>query len=439
MMHRNESDILAQKPNPAEPGNRLRWVIILSSLPLFGIVAAFGIAPDTRVEEIPAVTVVDRLELSAAQILATPAGFWHEERVQRGDNISRLLNRLQVDDPAAITALLTAKGVKAPRQLVPGRAAQALTSEDGELVEFRYLAPDGKELVVKRNEDGFDVSEQPAALETRVHMSVGEIDHSLFGATDAAGVPDSVAIQMADIFASEIDFHRDIRSGDRFTVVYEVSYSRGEPVSSGRVLAAEFVNDGKAYRAVYFRAPDGRGGYYAPDGKNLRKAFLRSPLEFSRISSGFTSRRYHPVLKEWRAHRGIDYAAPTGTRVRATADGWVDFIGRQGGYGNLVVLRHAGRVSTAYGHLSKYAGGLRRGSRVNQGEIIGYVGSTGLATGPHLHYEFRVDGAQRNPLAVAMPAAEPVAPEHKAAFSTVAAEMNLRLALTARTQVASAE
>ena len=439
MMHRNESDILAQKANPAEPRNRLRWVLILFSLPLFGIVAAFGIAPDTKVEDIPAVTVIDQLELPAALTLATPAEFWHEERVQRGDNISRLLNRLRVNDPEAITALLTAKGVKAPRQLVPGRSAQALTGAGGELVEFRYLAPDGRELLVKRNPGGFHVSEQPAALETRVHMSAGEIDHSLFGATDAAGVPDSVAIQMADIFASEIDFHRDIRSGDRFTVVYEVSYSRGEPVSSGRVLAAEFVNDGKAYRAVYFRAPDGQAGYYAPDGKNLRKAFLRSPLEFSRISSGFTTRRYHPVLKEWRAHRGIDYAAATGTRVRATADGWVDFLGRQGGYGNLIVLRHAGRVSTAYGHLSKYAGGLRRGSRVSQGEIIGYVGSTGLATGPHLHYEFRVDGTQRNPLTVAMPTAEPVASEHKAAFTAVAAEMNLRLALTAGTQVASAE
>jgi len=439
MMQRNEDDILAQKPAPAERKNRLRWLATLSSVPLFGIVAAFGIAPDTTVQDIPAVTVVDHLRLPRAEPVATPTGYWREARVERGDNISRLLERLQVKDPAAMTALLAAKGVKAPRQLVPGRSAQALTTDDGQLLEFRYLAPSGNELVVKRDGDGFSISEEPADLETRVHMSSGEIDHSLFGATDAAGIPDTVAIQMADVFASEIDFHRDIRTGDRFTVVYEVSYARGEPVSSGRVLAAEFINEGKAHRAVFFQAPDGRGGYYAPDGKNLRKAFLRSPLEFSRISSGFTSRRYHPVLKEWRAHRGIDYAAPTGTRVRATADGRVEFVGRKGGYGNLIVLRHAGRVSTAYGHLSRYARGLRNGSRVSQGEIIAYVGSTGLATGPHLHYEFRVNGAQRNPLTVAMPAAEPVAPKHKAAFDAVAAEMTVRLALASGTQVASSE
>jgi len=439
MMQRNEGDILAQKPAPAARKGRLRWLAMLSSLPLFGIVAAFGIAPETKVDEIPVVTVVDRLELPAAEPVATPAAYWREERVERGDNISRLLDRLHVEEPSAITALLTAKGVKAPRQLVPGRSAQALTTEDGQLLEFRYLAPGGNELVIKRGADGFDISEKPADLETRIHMASGEIDHSLFGATDAAGIPDSVAIQMADVFASEIDFHRDIRTGDRFTVVYEVSHARGEPTGSGRVLAAEFVNDGKAYRAVYFQAPDGSGGYYAPDGKNLRKAFLRSPLEFSRISSGFTNRRYHPVLKEWRAHRGIDYAAPTGTRIRATANGRVEFVGRKGGYGNLVVLRHNGGVSTAYGHLSRFAGGLRHGSRVSQGDIIGYVGSTGLATGPHLHYEFRVDGVQRNPLSVAMPAAEPVASRHKAAFDEVAAAMTTRLALASGNRVASAQ
>jgi murein DD-endopeptidase MepM/ murein hydrolase activator NlpD len=259
-------------------------------------------------------------------------------------------------------------------------------------------------------------------------MASGEIQASLFAATDAAGLPDAIAVQIGEIFGSEIDFHRDLRKGDRFTVVYEMVHVRGEPLRAGRVLAAEFINDGKAHRAVWFQGPDGHsGGYYAPDGKNLRKAFLRSPLEFSRISSGFSGARYHPVLKEWRAHRGIDYAAATGTKVRATADGVVEYIGRQNGYGNLIVLQHSGRHSTAYGHLNGFASGLRRGSRVSQGDVIGFVGSTGLATGPHLHYEFRVDGQQRNPMSVAMPAAEPVPAHLRTAFEAAAGSLSSRL------------
>jgi murein DD-endopeptidase MepM/ murein hydrolase activator NlpD len=304
----------------------------------------------------------------------------------------------------------------------------ARVGDDARLLELRYLNANGTELVVLREGDSVRVTEQPAEHQMQTLMASGEIRSSLFAATDAAGLPDAIAIQIADIFASEIDFHRDLRRGDRFTVVYEMVNVRGEPLRAGRVLAAEFVNDGKTHRAVWFQGPDGHaGGYYAPDGKNLRKAFLRSPLEFSRVSSGFSSARYHPVLKEWRAHRGIDYAAPTGTRVRATADGVVEFVGRQSGYGNLVILQHGGRYSTAYGHLNGFAGGLRRGSRISQGDVIGYVGATGLATGPHLHYEFRMDGQQRNPLAVAMPAAEPVPVHLRTAFEAVATPLSARL------------
>ncbi|HEX9179299.1 MAG TPA: peptidoglycan DD-metalloendopeptidase family protein [Burkholderiales bacterium] len=400
----------------------------LATLPLFGIVAAFGIAPDTAIDSMPVTTVVERLVLPKVESAAAPTEYWREERVQRGDTIASLLARLEVQDPAALNVLRATRGARSLYQLVPGRPAMARVGEDGRLMELRYLNASGTELVVLREGDNVSVNEQSAEQQKQTLLASGEIRSSLFAATDAAGLPDSIATQIADVFASDIDFHRDLRKGDRFTVVYEMVNVRGEPLRAGRVLAAEFVNDGKAHRAVWFQGPEGHaGGYYAPDGKNLRTAFLRSPLEFSRVSSGFSSARYHPVLKEWRAHRGIDYAAPAGTRVRATADGMVEFIGRQGGYGNLLVLQHGGRYSTAYGHLKGFAGGLRRGSRVSQGDVIGYVGATGLATGPHLHYEFRLNGEQRNPLTVAMPAAEPVPAHLRAAFEAVAAPLSARL------------
>jgi murein DD-endopeptidase MepM/ murein hydrolase activator NlpD len=437
MTQRSEGAILAQKPAAQEHGGRLRWLVALSALPLLGMVAAFGIAPGTQVEPVAVTTVVEALALPPVETTPAPEEYWREERVQRGDTIASLLARLEVEDQSALDALRSARGARSLYQLVPGQPVMARASEGGRLIELRYLTASGTELAVQRDGDDIRLSEQPADQEVRILMASGEIRSSLFAATDAAGLPDAVAIQIADIFASEIDFHRDLRRGDRFTVVYELSHVRGEPLRAGRVLAAEFVNGGKALRAVWFQRPDGHsGGYYAPDGKSLRKAFLRSPLEFSRVSSGFSNARYHPVLKEWRAHRGIDYAAPTGTRVRATADGVVAFIGPQGGYGNLIVLRHGGRYSTAYGHLSGFAKGLHRGSRVGQGDVIGFVGSTGLATGPHLHYEFRVDGQQRNPLTVAMPAAEPVPGHLRSAFEAAAGPLAARLELLAGVNLA---
>jgi len=337
-----------------------------------------------------------------------PAQYWREERIQRGDTIGSILARLQVMDPEAIAYLRAARHVRALYQLVPGRALRVITTEQGQLVSLRYLQSDGTELVVQRRGPDFFAREQTPPTERRLLMSSGEIQSSLFAATDAAGLSDSIATQLANIFSSELDFARDLRPGDRFATVFEAFYSNGEFVRTGRILAAEFNNAGHLLRAIYYQDPQGRGGYYTAEGKNLRKSFLRSPLEFSRISSGFSLSRFHPILNTWRAHTGIDYAAPTGTRVKATADGYVQFIGRQGGYGNLIVLRHRGEYSTAYGHLSGYARGLQLGQHVSQGDVIGYVGMTGLATGPHLHYEFRVRGVHQNPLKLAVPPGPPI-------------------------------
>ena len=366
---------------------------------------------------------------------STAPTFTREERIQRGDTVASLLARLQVNDPEALQLLRNNQQAKALRQLVPGKTLRAITAADGKLVSLRYLNG-GNLLSLDRNDTGYIIKEEPAQLERRTLMKSAEIRNSLFGATDAAGLSDAIATQIADIFSTDIDFHRDLRKGDRFSVVYEVFYHRGEPVRSGRVLAAEFVNQGKAYRSVYFEYAESQGGYYTPDGKNLRKQFLRSPLEFSRITSGFTNARFHPVLQAWRAHKGIDYGAPTGTRVKASGDGVVEFAGRQGGYGNVVTLRHQSKYTTWYGHLSGFAKGLHRGKRVAQGEVIGYVGATGLATGPHLHYEFRINGVHENPLRVAMPAAPPITPEQTQRFDQMAKTYAQRLELLRSTNLA---
>jgi murein DD-endopeptidase MepM/ murein hydrolase activator NlpD len=284
-------------------------------------------------------------------------------------------------------------------------------------------------LQLERTTTGFKVTEQPADVDLRVQMASGEILSSLFAATDAAGLPDAVATQIAEIFSSQIDFHRDLRRGDRFAVVYESFYYGAELVRTGRVLAVEFSNQGKNHQAIWFRQDSGNGGYYTPDGKSLRKAFLRSPLEFSRISSGFSHARFHPILLTWTAHRGIDYAAPTGTRVRTTGDGTVSFAGWQGGYGNLIIVQHAGRFSTYYAHLSAFAPGIRKGARINQGDFIGLVGQTGMATGPHLHYEFHVNGVQQNPLKAVLPEAEPITVQLRHAFDAHASPFKHQLAL----------
>ena len=432
--------ILAQNPPPQDRKIRLRWLVALSTIPLLGMAVAFGIAPASDPRPVELKTVIENLILPQAAILNEgDSAFWREARIQRGDTIASLLNRLQVEDEAAVNFIRSAKHAKTLYQLVPGRSVRAQTSEDGELIALRYIASDSTLLSVDRDGTGFKATEQAAPLDTRVAMKSGEIRSSLFGATDAAGVPDAIATQMAEAFSSDIDFHLDIRKGDRFTVLYETHFSQGEPVKTGRMLAAEYVNQGKVFHAIYFKDREGREGYFTPDGENLRKAYLRSPLEFSRITSGFSSARLHPVLKTWRAHKGVDYGAPTGTRIRATADATVAVAGKQGGYGNVIILQHGGNISTVYGHLSAFAKGLRQGARVRQGDVIGYVGSTGMATGPHLHYEFRVAGVQRNPLTVPMPQAFPIATQYKNDFLATTHPLTAKLQMLRGLNLASAD
>jgi len=415
----------------------LRRLVLLSSIPLFGVVAAFGIAPDTPLKDTPVQKVVLNLPiLNISQTNDADITLWQQERIQRNDSVASLLSRLKINKQDKSKFLHDARNIKTMRRLIPGETIHAQTTATGGLLALKYFPGGNKHLLVKKINGTFKENKSPLNIETKIKMKSGAIKSSLFAATDDASVPDSIAIQITEIFASDIDFNRDLRKKDHFKVVYELRYSNGEYIGAGRVLAAEFINKGKTYQAVYFEANNKEKGYYTPDGKNLRRAFLRSPLKFSRISSGFTRSRYHPVLKKWRAHKGVDYAARKGTPVRATANGTVAVSTRQRGYGKYIILKHRGRYSTVYAHLSRFAKGLRKGKRVSQGDIIGYVGSTGLATGPHLHYELRVNGIQRNPLRVVMPAAIPLAAKNIPAFNKSTESLMVRLNMLRDTNLA---
>ena len=409
-------EILAQKSHVLTK-KRLIWLVVLSSFPLFGVVTAFGTAPNTSMGAFQVEEVVRDLSIPDIVHNNNPnRNFWHQENIQRGDTIAAILTRLHVNDQDKSAFLRAARDSQAMRRLMPGKTVYAQTTAQGDLLMMRYFFGNEELFLMEKTGGTFQMIEQQVELDAQIRMRSGTVTSSLFGATDRADVPNSIALQITEIFATEIDFHRDIRQGDRFTVVYETLYDNGEQAKTGRILAAEYVNKGKSHKVLYFQSPNGEGGYYTPDGESMQRQFLRSPLEFSRISSGFSNSRFHPVLKKWRSHRGVDYAAPTGTPIKATASGTVSFAGTKGGYGKLVVLKHNGKYDTAYGHLSRFAKGLRSGARINQGDVIGYVGATGLATGPHLHYELRVNGVQHDPAKVVLPSAPPIAQKDRVAF-----------------------
>lgn len=411
------------------PGVRsaLRAAVLLG-LALSGVVMAFATiapAPDTAKPLPVKALVVDSLKVQQhATVLPSPSSYVREATLQRGDTLTDLLGQLGIAD-GEMRQLLR---VRALRWIRPGVTADADVDASGRLIRLSFLAGRDALVTVTPDGEGFNSERAAAALATRVVMKSGVIRSTLFAATDAAGIPDRVARQLTNIFGSDIDFSHDLRRGDRFTVVYKMRYWTGRPVHSGRVLAAQFVNRGKMYRALYYEGADGKGGYYSPDGKSLQKAFLRAPLNYTRVSSGF-GMRLDPYLHKWCMHEGVDLAAPAGTHVFAAADGVVKFAGRERGYGNVIILRHWGPYSTLYAHLRHFAHGIHRGVRVKEGELIGYVGETGWATGPHLHYEFRIAGRPRNPLTVALPSARPVPARDLASFQRSVRPLLARLDL----------
>jgi murein DD-endopeptidase MepM/ murein hydrolase activator NlpD len=425
--------ILAVRLLPAWSAGHWLAVLVLG---MTGV-AAFGLAPAGIEEPVPVQRILRdlpypvRVADDAAADAPVPEHYWREERIRRGDTLGSVLARLGVDDPEALAFVRLDPSARPLYRLRPGKALRVQTDADGRLVALRFVANNGDLMSIGRDGERFATSAAPAPIEVRLEVAAGEIRSSLFAAADAAALPDAVTTQLAGIFAGDIDFHHDLRRGDRFGVVYEMLYCEGEAVGPGRIVAAEFTNRGKTTHAFLWREGTDAEAYYTERGMPVRKAFLRSPMEFSRVTSGFANERLHPILNTWRAHKGVDFAAPAGTPVQATGAGTVEFAGAQAGYGNVVVLHHRGSFTTVYAHLSQFAPQVRRGGRVAQGEVIGYVGQTGWATGPHLHYEFRVGDEQRDPLTVALPGSEPLPAAERRAFFAQAEPLAVRLA-TAR-------
>jgi murein DD-endopeptidase MepM/ murein hydrolase activator NlpD len=428
--------ILTYRMTGAERRFSLRTLVALSSLPLFGVVAAFGLAPNTSTINTPTETIAEAIALPAPAT-ATTTTFVREGIMQSGDTLASALSRMKIDD-LEIQRLLATDAV---HQLAPsireGKLIRATTTQDGQLLAIQFERTNAPDLAVRRQGDTFVAEENDQLIESRIVMRSGRILSSLYAATDSAGIPDKIADQMTDTFSTSMDFRNDLRRNDTFSVIYTVNYRNGEPVSTGKLLAAEFISNGKALRAVLFRDASGREDYYTPEGTSLKKGFLRSPLEFSRVTSGFSSSRLHPLLGFHRAHTGVDFGAPTGTRVKATGDATVAFAGRKGGYGNLVILRHQNGYETYYAHLSAFAPGTRPGRSVSQGDVIAYVGTTGASTGPHLHYEVRIAGTPYNPMTIKLPGSAPLDVAQRANFLQQTASWSDKLALLHGTNLAA--
>ncbi|VAW73030.1 Peptidase, M23/M37 family [hydrothermal vent metagenome] len=366
-------------------------------------------------------------------------GEWHDVTVREGDSLARIFSQQKI--PASQLHRLIAGGgiAKKLTRIYPGQTIRLRTSAEDGLLELKYEIDALNQIKVTREGDTFDAQLVTRVPERRRVQATGEIDSSLFLAAQKARLPENIAMELAGVFGWDIDFALDIRKGDRFTVLYEDLYLDGDRVGTGNILAAEFINRNKTHQAVRYTDARGRTDYYSPKGRSMRKTFLRTPVAFSRISSRFSLGRKHPILNTIRSHKGVDYAAPRGTPVKATGSGKIVLRGRKGGYGKAVVIQHGSRYNTLYAHLNSYARGLRNGSRVQQGQVIGYVGSTGLATGPHLHYEFRVNGVHRNPLTVKLPDAAPLQRNFMADFKLKTENLLARLELAKSQAIALQE
>jgi murein DD-endopeptidase MepM/ murein hydrolase activator NlpD len=407
----------------------------------FGATAVAPISQDALDQQTKSVAQELQLPNLSDQIAALQQDqqqFLREERIRAGDSLGTVFTRLGIEDQQAQAFVRSDKLARSILSLKTGKRVQAETDENGLLLTLRATIPADKNsfntVTVTRKGEKFVATKAPAELERRVEMrSRNIVNGSLYAATDAnvdgGQIPDQVVSQIVEMFSTSIDFRGDLKRGDRFNVVYETFWQDGEMVRTGRILAGEFINRGVAYQSVWYEDPaTHQGGYYSLDGKSLKKGFLKSPVAFSRISSGF-SMRVHPVFNVWKAHKGVDMAAPMGTPIRASGDGTVDFAGTSNGYGNLVVLNHWSNYSTAYGHMSRFASGLRRGQKVSQGDIIGYVGATGWATGPHLHYEFRIKGQATDPMAMKNLQPQPLSNGELSRFKMAAADMSHRFSL----------
>ena len=438
----------------------LRWAVFATASVVLGVVIAKTsssvLTPDTLptfTEVQPSQDEIARLsfeltlpELQAKQKIIDELNHesikqWQELTVKSGDSLSKLFKRAKLKPQQLDEVMKSGEAAKKLTKIFPKDTIRVLTDDQSKLLALRYEIDPETYIMVEREDGELIAREHKHVIETRVAHAEGTMDSSLFLAANEANISENTIMELAGIFGWDIDFALDIRKGDSFKLLYEEIYRNGEKIKDGEILAAEFVNDGNVYRAVRYANPEtSRTEYFTPEGKSMRKEFLRMPVNFARISSRFTTKRYHPVLKKWRSHKGVDYAAKRGTPVHASGDGKVIFKGKNGSYGRYIKIQHGSKYTTLYAHLNSYNKKIRVGKKVKQGQTIAYVGSSGLATGPHLHYEFHVNGVHRNPLTVKLPSSGPVPKRYMADFELTTTPVLAQLDLLTRdTQLALAE
>jgi len=467
------SPLLHDYKSPARPEVKKfraqHWFIVGLGLPLIGIALLLslknasgtdaasveqdiGSATVVAAAHLPVVPAIDsaRESMSDIEIDIAPLPFpeFHPPlslapeydqlhlTIKRGDTLDRLFRRNKLD--LANLAMIIRLPEAAPhlKRLIPGDEFE-IEHDDGQLVSLYRELGLTSALKITKEEDLFTAEIIDRPIEIRTKLAYGRIDSSLFESATDAGLPDKTIMNLAGIFAWDVDFVLDIRSGDDYYILFEEIYQNGKFITDGEIVAAEFNNDGRTFQAIRYVDSTGRTDYFTPDGHSVRKAFVRAPVDFSRISSSFNPRRRHPILNTIRAHRGVDYAAPRGTPIKAAGDGKVIFRGVKNGYGNAVIVQHGGNITTLYAHMSKFNNSARVGRRVIQGQTIGYVGKTGLATAPHLHYEYRLNGVHRNPRTVTLPQAAPIKDEYRDDFLATVEPILNELLQYKRTLVAS--
>ncbi|MES2885706.1 MAG: peptidoglycan DD-metalloendopeptidase family protein [Pseudomonadota bacterium] len=397
--------------NPAVAGNAASSALLPFSDKLLSTTQ-----PPTRPASVGSSDFDGIIETAVSDALKVPeASQWSTISVKPGQNLSVIFEALGLAHDEVADLLSLGSEVQRLKKIKSGDELHVRV-EDDRLAGLTYALDERRTLEIRRGDRGLEAVTLTAEIEHRQTTASGSITDSLFVDGRRAKLSSRLIMSFADIFGYDIDFAQDLHAGDHFSVVYEQLYKNGKKLRDGDILAAEFVSQGQRYRAVRFTAPDGNTAYYTPNGQSLRKAFIRTPVDFARISSPFNLRRLHPILHTIRAHKGVDYAAGTGTPIKATGDGKISFKGAKNGYGNVIAINHGAGVETLYAHLSRFRSGMSNGSRVRQGQVIGYVGKSGLATAPHLHYEFRINGIHKNPITVPLPRANPVSPRHMAAF-----------------------
>jgi len=467
VMQRDFKSLLDNTAYPAlkkRPHRRTRWAGLAAGLTLFAAAGLLFTDTDADAEAthsrdsallenklsgearitlpltLPGGTAEEAIEAAStaeSAASAEPEVDWQVETVRSGDSLARIFSRLRISPQQLDRLMRTGEDTAILKRIMPGQTLK-FDVQDGELQQLVVQIDRLNTLHIQREGEDFGTHTTTRELETRVANASGEISSSLFLAGMDAGLSDNLVMELAGIFGWDVDFALDIREGDHFTLLYEEKYLDGEKLRDGDILAAEFTNRGKTYRALRYTDAGGRSDYYTPDGKSMRKAFIRTPVDFTRISSRF-GKRYHPTLKKRKNHHGVDYAAPRGTPIKAAGDGKIVHIGNKGGYGKTIIIQHGGKYSTLYAHMSNYNRKLRRGARVKQGQTIGYVGSTGRSTGPHLHYEFRVNGVHRNPLTVKLPTAAPIQAKYRADFLAKTRVLVSQLDMLTATTVATNE